>query len=58
MKWTCITCEQSTEEELFDLSERQCFDCIEEDWELYSDERDDEEREHYEEHTHVDADNF
>ena len=34
MKWTCITCEQSTEEELFDLSERQCFDCIEEDWEL------------------------
>ena len=51
--WICCSCKKETEEKLFDLDERTCFDCIEEDWELYLDERDKEESEAYRERTEV-----
>ena len=51
--WTCCSCEKQIDERMFDLDERMCFDCIEEDWELYLDERDKEESEAYRERTEV-----
>ena len=53
MKWTCCSCKEQIDERVFDLDERMCFDCIEEDWELYLDERDEEEREAYRERTEI-----
>ena len=41
------------DEEFFMEDECMCFDCIDEDWELYLDERDEEEREAYRERTEI-----
>ena len=51
--WTCCSCKEEIEEKVFDLDECMCFDCIDEDWELYADERDREERDAYIERTEV-----
>lgn len=53
MKWTCCSCKEQIDERVFDLDERMCFDCIDEDWELYLDERDEEERQAYRERTEI-----
>ena len=53
MKWTCCSCKEQIDERVFDLDERMCFDCNDEDWELYLDERDEEERQAYRERTEI-----
>lgn len=48
--WTCLTCESDYDETEFDLDQNLCYSCVDEDEELFAEERRQEEEQAYREH--------